>query len=396
MKHIIFSEAFAMSKNPFIVEPLSEWNVDILYVNRDEEKEVMPYLSKSNVVHGMGNKIMITSQNFIVIGTRGSGKSSFMAHLKKQLSSNTQHPIIISPPLIGNSIREFLGRLYVEMLKTKANKTDEDLTLLEENKQNMSYRAFSTDFLLKELHNNKVTIFIDSAQGIFKYSNILDLITSTGHEYDIKWGLFMTPRAYYLWRGNKDHDGFFDRFNLAITLSPMTFEQAVEMIQKRLIFSGMQDLEFLSDVQIRKVVDSLNGIPRAIMKTCKILFDYKLTNNGNSTNQITDFQVLNAVASVKLEELDIQGLDEEYKIILKVFMANEGFATTSELLMKTGLTRPTLYRKLNYLRAKGHIFERIDECGHNVRGEWELDQTTASMLAFGANGEFVKSFEDQE
>lgn len=386
-----------MNTNPFIVEPLSEWNVDILYVNRDEEKQVVPYLSGPGVVEGINNRIMVTSRNFIVIGTRGSGKSSFMSHLKKNLTTESKNPIVISPTLTGNSVKEFLGRIYFEMLKAKYDKTPQELAMLEENEQNTTYRTFSTEFLLKELHNNKTTIFVDSAQGIFKYSNIIDLITSTGHEMDIKWGLFMTPKAYYLWRGNKDHDGFFDRFNLVITLSPMSFEQAFEMIHKRLIFAGVQDAEFLSDEHIKKIVESLNGVPRAIMKACKILFDYTLTNNnGKRIEGITGFQVLNAVASVKLEELDIQGLDEEYKRILKVFMVNEGIATTNELLIKTKLTRPTLYRRLNFLKSKGHIFERMDEGGNPVRGEWELDQTTASMLAFGANGEFVKPFEDQE
>jgi len=386
-----------MNTNPFITEPLSEWNVDILYVNRDEEKQVMPYLSESSVVKGINNRIMVSSRNFIVIGTRGSGKSSFMSHLKKNLSLESNNPIVISPPLTGNSIKEFLGRIYREMLKAKPNKNNQETLMVEENENNMMYRSFSTDFLLKELHNNKTTIFIDSAQGIFKYNNILDLITSTGHEMDIKWGLFMTPKAYYLWRGNKDHDGFFDRFNLVITLSPMSFEQAFEMINKRLAFSGMENIEFLTNEQIKKIVDSLNGIPRAIMKACRILFDYHLSDNScNKTKGITGFQVLNAVASVKLEELDIQGLDEEYKYILKVFMVNEGVATTNELLIKTKLTRPTLYRRLNYLKARGHIYERMNESGDIVRGEWELDPTTSSMLAFGANGEFSKKFEEQE
>ena len=46
--------------------------------------------------------------------------------------------------------------------------------------------------------------------------------------------------------------------------------------------------------------------------------------------------------------------------------------------------------------SKGYIYPKVDDMGNEVRGSWELDPTTASLLAFGANGEFAKPFEEQE
>lgn len=390
-----------MLQNPFLIEPLEENNMDLLYVKRLEEDKVLNYILFDNTVQNIKKTHnLFESRNFIVIGARGHGKTTFLNRLSSYILNNEMEPrpTVIIPQVKNGSLKEFLGRIYVDAISIKKSKSYEEERLLENFKNTCSYRAFTLDFLINQLQKYNLVVFIDNAQTIFKYTEILQFLTSMIHTLNIQWGLFMTPKAYYTWCSNKDGDGFFDRFNLTLTLMDLTFDQVKEMIIKRLSFRGLNAEDMIDDSQITRIVSSLNGAPRPIIKTCRILYEksIRMSNEGKlELKKMTDFDIINAVAIIKLEELDITELDEDYKRILHVFMVNEGVATTKDLL-SAGLTRPTLYRKLTYLRQKGYVYPQIDESGNEQVGKWELDPSTSSILTFGANGEFSKPFKERD
>lgn len=390
-----------MLQNPFVTGPLNQVDIDILYVKRKEEDEVIDYLTFDSTVKDVTKKhTLYESRNFIAIGPKGYGKTTFINRLSEYILSDDYYdrvPVII-PQVKSPSLKELLGNIYMEYLKLKKDKSYEENTLENNFRNTRSYRAFSLEFLIHNLNRANLIVFIDNAHTLFKYDEILKFITATGYEKNIQWGLFMTPVAYYNWHSNKDSDGFFDRFNLIFTLTDMSFEQVKEMIQKRLAFRGLESSSMLEDVQINRIVNSLNGAPRPIIKTCKLLYDksIKMGSDGKLyLEKLSDLDVANAIAVVKLGELDISGLDQDYKQILQVFMIKEGFATTKELL-DSGLSRTTLHRKLNYLRQQGHIYPQTDEGGNEIVGKWELNPSTSAILAFGANGEFAKKYEDKD
>lgn len=390
--------------NPFIPNPLTDWGLQIWYVNRCvEEQNLFGYLQGDSINENKNSEGIIESRNFIVMGQGGSGKTTLLNYIKNHFTpvytkkENINHiPISVSATK-GQDLRSLLSEIIKKYLEMKPEPTEEEQAFLQQittpsRSKNIPLPTLQNFFTLEFDTNGEDNpiILIDNAHFMFEDPIFKGFIASKGFETRFYIGLFITPKAYYDLKAY-DPDCVLDRFPKKIVIGKLTPEQTKEMVKKRLEFVNINLKDFLLDHQLNMIHSSLNGMPRPLILAFRNLYEV-----FKQKQKIEDKDVALALIDVRLETLDYLMKDEDITSILRVVMNNKGMATIKDL-QDINLPKATLYLKLNAMEKDG-ILTRVvnDETGEVVRGKWALDQNMATIIFFGANGELSKPYEEQE
>lgn len=399
--------------NPFFPNPLQDmWALSNWYVNSDIEDRLFKYLHEQTPVS--------TPKNFIIMGQGGSGKTTLGNYIQKKIWRENEsihdgaktYAILISITS-AHDLRKTLIDIIMEYLTVKSNLTPAEYSLYNAIKKPNTARnmplSFLEDFFTTsfdtrmskdprnakqtgQVDNNKneLIIILDNAHFLLKDRFFKGFITGKGFESRFSIGLLVTPKSYTDLRNN-DPDRVLDRFTLIMTVGKWSFEQTKEALAKRLDCVSESLDNFLTEDQLWVIYTSLNGVPRPIMLVCRDLFEI-YSKNGT----IEEKDVAQALANVKLETLDYQGIDDETKSILNIFMQKKGIVETNELLV-LGIPRASLYIKLNNMVQERMIAPCLNqETGEKVRGKWQLDPLMSSIIYSGPQNQYVKPYEEQE
>lgn len=391
--------------NPFLPEPLiEEWTLNMWYVNRDVENEILPFLGQSMVMGkhtpvAKEHKQIVASHNFIVLGQGGSGKTTLAKYIHTNYYAHDKKYVIFISATPSSDLRFILTQTISQYLNAKPRKELQDFEI--KLKAQLDVASCAKNIPLQVLENffsyetcphdvGNLVLLVDNAHFLLKDRFFKGFIVSKGFQSRFYIGLFMTPKAYQDLK-NEDVDNVLDRFTKVTEIGRLTPEQVKEMIKKRLEYNNINMEKFLSDAQISLIHSSLNGSPRAIIFACRKLYDVY-----NHQNKIDDKDIAHALIDVRLDVLDYRDMDADSKKIFKVFMEKKGVVSTKELL-EIDMKRSTLYAKLNAMEKANMIIKPLDEeTGEELRGKWQLESTMSVLLHFGTNGEFVKKYEDQE
>lgn len=390
--------------NPFIPNPLTDWGLQIWYVNRCiEEQNLFGYLQSDSINENVSTEEIIESRNFIVMGQGGSGKTTLLNYIKNHFmpkyteKENMNHTPIAVSATKDQDLRSLLSEVIKIYLEMKLEPTDDEKEFLQQittpnRSKNIPLTTLQNFFTLTfdRNGNDNPIILIDNAHFMFEDPTFKGFIASKGFETRFYIGLFITPKAYYDLK-SYDPDCVLDRFPKKIVIGKLTAEQTKEMAKKRLEFVNIKIEDFLSDRQLNMIHSSLNGMPRPLILAFRNLYEVFIQKQ-----KIDDKDVALALIDVRLENLDYLMKDEDMTSILRVFMNNKGMASIKDL-QDINLPKATLYLKLNAMEKDGIIARMVnEETGEIVRGKWALDQNMATIIFFGANGELSKPYEEQE
>jgi type II secretory pathway predicted ATPase ExeA len=249
---------FGWGKNPFTLNIIPE-------TFAGHQAEISIIVEKLNTFSG----------HILIIGGLGTGKTTLLQWLEKNLSHKFETIYVLRPP----------------------SRPDELIDLV------------SATITKKTTHTRKYTIY-EFQELCKKYKRNILLLLDEAHEFNEEFEQFLRtlgdlPNIFLVMAGlpqareklKHDMPALFDRLVESILLGSLDLEETKELIKKRISNAGGKRLGPFTTGAIEKIYNLSYGIPRGILKIC----DWVLTQAVRANKTYIDVQDI-AEYSEEIEE----------------------------------------------------------------------------------------------
>ncbi|MBU1026940.1 MAG: AAA family ATPase, partial [Candidatus Margulisbacteria bacterium] len=225
-------------------------------------------------------KLNILSGHILVIGGLGTGKTTLLQWLEKNLKDKFETIYILRPPVRPDELIDLISA-------TIAKKTN----------QTRKYSVYEFQELCKKYKRNILLLLDEAHEFKEEFEQFLRTLGDLPNIYLLMAGL---PQARE--KLKRDLPALFDRIVESILLGSLTQEETKELILKRIVNAGGKGLGPFSASAVDKIYDLSYGIPRGILKIC----DWVVTQAMRANKTYIDDKDINAyseeVEAAKLQD----------------------------------------------------------------------------------------------
>ena len=254
---------FGWSKNPFTLSIIAD-------VYTGHQAEISMIIEKLNILSG----------HILVIGGLGTGKTTLLQWLEKNLKDKFETIYILRPPVRPDELIDLISA-------TIAKKTN----------QTRKYSVYEFQELCKKYKRNILLLLDEAHEFKEEFEQFLRTLGDLPNIYLLMAGL---PQARE--KLKRDLPALFDRIVESILLGSLTQEETKELILKRIVNAGGKGLGPFSASAVDKIYDLSYGIPRGILKIC----DWVVTQAMRANKTYIDDKDINAyseeVEAAKLQD----------------------------------------------------------------------------------------------
>lgn len=209
-------------------------------------------------------KINTASGHILIIGGLGTGKSTLLQWLEKNLKEKFETIYVIRPPSRPDDLIDLVS-------STIAQKTT----------HTRKYSVYDFQELCKH-HKRPILILLDEAHEFSE--GFEQFLRTLGDLPNILLVMAGLPQARE--KLKRDLPALFDRIVESLLLGSLTLDETKELIEKRIVHSGGSGFGPFSPTAIEKVFDLSCGIPRGIIK----IADWVITKAMHSSKNVIDAQ----------------------------------------------------------------------------------------------------------
>ena len=236
-----WDRALGFRADPFNTKIFSPINKFL--VNRTEEKEKFNWFFIKNYFYGA------------LVGEQGVGKTTLLRWLEDRLMKyNRIHAVYINAAVFKEQIN-IMHSMVIPLLSAYEKKISKPHTKL-----------LSTDFLAflkKKLGHKSVALLLDNAHHLTEKN--LELIKELKKEkLKLQVIITSTPKEY-----EKSRLGEIGQDELGITLRRLTFDEAKEMIKRRVEAFGGRGIYPFAENDLKNLYEKADKNPKEFLKLCR-------------------------------------------------------------------------------------------------------------------------------
>ncbi|MEA3493747.1 MAG: AAA family ATPase [Candidatus Margulisiibacteriota bacterium] len=249
---------FGWTKNPFTLNIIPD-------IFTGHQVEISIIVEKLNTLSG----------HILVIGGLGTGKTTLLQWLEKNLQNKFETIYILRPPAKPDELINLVSS-----------------TISKRTTSTRAYTIYEFQDLCKKYKRNILLLIDEAHEFKEEFEQFLRTLGDLPNIFLVMAGL---PQARE--KLKRDLPALFDRIVESLLLGSLNLEETKELIQKRINNAGGKGLGPFTAGAIDKIYDLSYGIPRGILKVC-------------------DWVITQAVRSNKtyIDDRDIQAYSEEIKI----------------------------------------------------------------------------------
>jgi len=332
--YIDFNSAYAKNygwkSNPFSFKIIPE-----LFVGYQKELSI--------IFNGVNDG----SRFSLVLGQSGTGKTTFMKHVQRNVSEK-------------NKI------LYLP----KAPTDPKDLVEILTNNLGLNFENFGKeinlynigDLLNKEIRDYKIILFIDECQEAPKET--FEWLRSLSDQIDnISIVLSGLPEFESILR--TDIQSLLNRVNIRVEMGNLSKLEVLDLVKKRIEFVGGMDIHPFTHEALEIIYDKTAGYPREVLRTCEEVAQKAVMKNILiiDADFVLEQEIFKAVEYASIEELS-----GRQKAIIESIASCKSL-TPSEVVTKIDCNE---YKtKDNAVRSVNNILKRMVDEGKLVRKKKE-------------------------
>jgi len=220
---------FNWIKNPFTLNIIPE-------TFSGHQAEISVIVEKLNKLSG----------HILIIGGLGTGKTTLLQWLEKNLKNKFETIYVMRP----SSRPDELIDLVLATLTGKTTHTHK-------------YSMYEFQEICKKYKRNILLLIDEAHEFNEEFEQFLRTLGDLPNIYLVMAGL---PQARE--KLKRDLPGLFDRIVESVLLGALSFDETRELIQKRITNAGGSDLGPFNVPAVKKIFDLSYGIPRGILKIC--------------------------------------------------------------------------------------------------------------------------------
>lgn len=265
-------EKFTWKKNPFTLNIISN-------VFAGHRAEIAIISEKLNTLSG----------HILIVGGLGTGKTTLLQWLEKNLSNSFETIYISRPPKRPDELIDLISAT----ITNKATHT-------------RKYSLHEFQKLCKKYRRN-ILLLIDEAHEFDEAFE--QYIRSIGDLHNVFLVMAGLPQIREELKRNLP--ALFDRIVESVLLGSLTKEEAMELIQKRIRNAGGHGLGPFTAASVDKIYEMSYGIPRGILKICDWVVTQSMRANKNFVDVPDVEAYIREIEAAKLEDTESTQEKEE-------------------------------------------------------------------------------------
>ncbi len=321
-----YTKNFGWRSNPFSFKIVPE-----LFVGY--QKEV------STIFNGVNDG----SRFSLILGQSGTGKTTFMKHVQRNLSEKNKILYLPKAPTDPKDLVEILTN---------------NLGLSPENSGKEINLYNIGDFLNKEVRDFKIILFIDECQEAPKET--FEWLRSLSDQIDnISIVLSGLPEFESILK--TEIHSLLNRVNIRVEMGNLSRLETLDLIKKRIEFVGGIDTQPFTHDAIEIIYDKTAGYPREILRVCEEVAQKAAIKNIS----IVDAEFVQEQETLKsVEKPSMHDLSGRQKAIIESLISHKTL-TPSQMVAKIDCNE---YKtKDNAVRSVNNILKRMTEEGKLIR-----------------------------
>jgi len=231
---------FGWKKNPFTLNIIPD-------VFAGHKVEISMIVEKLNTHSG----------HILVIGGLGTGKTTLLQWLEKNIKDKFEPIYVLRPPTRPAELIDLVSA-------TIANKTT----------STHKYSVYDFQELCKNYKRNILLLLDEAHEFNEEFEQFIRTLGDLPNIYLVMAGL---PQARE--KLKRDLPALFDRIVESVLLGSLTIDETKELILKRITNAGGKGLGPFTEAAIVKVYDMSYGIPRGILKICDWVITHAIRAN---------------------------------------------------------------------------------------------------------------------